>query len=585
MESITKVFSDIVKPYIDKTASTSGDPKTVSYADIVSIKDGAGVLAKDVNIKTEPVQAGSGTPSPDNIRAISGWSSAKVTRTGKNLLNLNRKGTSWSAYSLNMNYDSEGVLTIDGTASETAWIGLSTPGSALLNIPSGNYIFNGVNGGSSTTYQLQIIDRGTTDTADEAIYVIYDGEEIVVPIDSTHKYRVQVVIKSGITLSNVKLYPMIRPVNITDSTFEPYYEEDYTIDLGSTIYGGTLDVTSGVLTVDRVGVDMGSLTWGEVNSRFYALPQTPAKSYNTSDLAGIISSCYQTLAYANQSTMTKSISSYQGYMYVMDSSYSSAVDFTTAVTGQTLVYELATPQVIQLTPTQIRMLAGVNTVYANTGDTQVEYFNASVGNLGEVLGDVQETALNEVTTRAVLGAHNLFPFDLATCKALNTTGTWNNNIYTRNGVEFTVSDDGQVTVSGTASAATGIILNRNFKLNVDSLKIIGCPAGGSNSSYMLEYEQVVSGVTSYTEDYGNGVLLAYNDARTSNALSIIIRNGTAITTPITFKPMICLASDTDPTHQPYAKTNRELTEDIASLKSIVAASSDFADFQTRIANL
>ena len=34
----------------------------------------------------EPVQAGSGDPSPDNVRPISGRTNAKLTRCGKNLL-------------------------------------------------------------------------------------------------------------------------------------------------------------------------------------------------------------------------------------------------------------------------------------------------------------------------------------------------------------------------------------------------------------------------------------------------------------------------------------------------------------------
>lgn len=57
---------------------------------------------------------------------------------------------------------------------------------------------------------------------------------------------------------------------------------------------------------------------------------------------------------------------------------------------------------------------------------------------------------------------------------------------------------------------------------------------------------------------------------------------------LTFYPMLRLASDPDDTYQPYAMTNRELTENkisIEDLKTITAASSDFVDFQTRIAAL
>jgi hypothetical protein len=70
-------------------------------------------------------------------------------------------------------------------------------------------------------------------------------------------------------------------------------------------------------------------------------------------------------------------------------------------------------------------------------------------------------------------------------------------------------------------------------------------------------------------------------------VGITVRNGVTLSNFLV-KPMIRLASDPDDTYQPYAMTNRELTEkkiNIADLKTVVSASSDFADFKTRIASL
>ncbi|MBQ1931107.1 MAG: hypothetical protein II347_03085, partial [Lachnospiraceae bacterium] len=44
-------------------------------------------------------------------------------------------------------------------------------------------------------------------------------------------------------------------------TYDPTANPTATIQLGDTYYGGTLDVTNGVLTVDRAMVDLGTLTW------------------------------------------------------------------------------------------------------------------------------------------------------------------------------------------------------------------------------------------------------------------------------------------------------------------------------------
>jgi hypothetical protein len=64
------------------------DNVSVGPSDIVTVNDASAILAKDITIAIEPVQAGSGDPSPTNVRPISGWTGANVTRTGKNLLPL-----------------------------------------------------------------------------------------------------------------------------------------------------------------------------------------------------------------------------------------------------------------------------------------------------------------------------------------------------------------------------------------------------------------------------------------------------------------------------------------------------------------
>ena len=45
--------------------------------------------------------------------------------------------------------------------------------------------------------------------------------------------------------------------------------------------------------------------------------------------------------------------------------------------GQTLVYELATPQTYQLEPNEIYTLDGVNNVYVDTGNVTVTYIAKS----------------------------------------------------------------------------------------------------------------------------------------------------------------------------------------------------------------
>jgi hypothetical protein len=63
------------------------------------------------------------------------------------------------------------------------------------------------------------------------------------------------------------------------------------------------------------------------------------------------------------------------YIYIKDTSYTSAADFKSAVTGQILAYELATPTTEAVTPTNlpIKSLFGYNHIESSTGDLDITY--------------------------------------------------------------------------------------------------------------------------------------------------------------------------------------------------------------------
>lgn len=66
---------------IDITYYANGILKTVSGSPVV-ITDADGQNAEDVTVHIEPIQSGSGTPSPTNIRPISGMTDINITRLG-----------------------------------------------------------------------------------------------------------------------------------------------------------------------------------------------------------------------------------------------------------------------------------------------------------------------------------------------------------------------------------------------------------------------------------------------------------------------------------------------------------------------
>lgn len=130
---------------------------------------------------------------------------------------------------------------------------------------------------------------------------------------------------------------------------------------------------------------------------------------------------------------------------------------------------------------------------------------------------------------------------------------------TNRGITFDVADDGTITVNTESGGATANEnVNISFTLKKGTYKLTGCPSGGSNTTYRL---YVAAGSNYF--DYGDGVIFTLA-SDTTVTLYCSVLSGAVITTPITFKPMITVPSYNGD-YVPYAKSNRELTEDVAEM--------------------
>ena len=184
--------------------------------------------------------------------------------------------------------------------------------------------------------------------------------------------------------------------------------------------------------------------------------------------------------------------------------------------------------------------------------------NANTYNIGVNTTDIADNA----RTMAKNGAHNLLPLTLEILKANNTLGTWNNNVYTYRGVEFTVNSDLSITINGTATNEGDSLLTCDFiaKANVGYLAN-GTPTGAGHSTWgMFENH---SGGYSYIEPDEDLEVSFSSD--TTVQIVLFVRTGQTCSNK-TFYPMIRLASDPSTEYTPYAMTNRELTEKVAPIE-------------------
>lgn len=364
--------------YAEINAVTSA---TASGA-VASFSDGAEDVPMDsCLVDIEPVQSGSGDPSPSNIRPISGWDTVNVTRTGKNLLAIN--ATSQTTMGLTVVANSDGSITVNGTVNgRNLSFTHQTGAVAPQKMYAGSTItLSGLSGYTINQAYLQLIYMGEDEST---ISIVNYNTAVTYTFTQNATLRgIYLSFRNGTTFTNQTIYPQLE-IGSTATSYEPYVTPtEYPVSLGQTVYGGTLDVVTGVLTVDRAMVDLGSLTWNYVSGSSFNLRSTnnigvvlPA---TISTVPNAISSVYPVRSYSVTSDTDKSLtivfatSAQAGKVWVHDTSYTDATAFKTAMNGVQLVYELATPTTVQLSPTEVKTLLGSNSVWADSGDISVGY--------------------------------------------------------------------------------------------------------------------------------------------------------------------------------------------------------------------
>lgn len=347
----------------DYTASASGNPVetppgTASFDSIQSV--------------LLPVQAGSGDPSPDNVRPITGWTGATLTRCGKNLINLT--------------FAQSGLVIVqnaDGTITATNNTGGNLSGARCEFtgiLPAGTYTIskNDTSGdvflqqNSSEDYSNNI----TTHTFD------YDGVSYLRILCSN--------IKDGSSVT----YKIQLEVGSTATAYEPYQGNTYAADFGQTVYGGTLDWLTGVLTVEWASVQFVPTEIAAYGSAGYSRVSITdmAPTAVTEDLYSICNRFKRQYQWNQDSE----------YYYISDNAcFVFSNRWTTLEEAKTwfadnptiMVYKLATPTTIQLPPATVTALKGANTLHTDADSVSVAYTASG----WEIVNDLSE--INDVSNR------------------------------------------------------------------------------------------------------------------------------------------------------------------------------------------
>ena len=326
----------------------------------------AGLPLKSHKIALTATQSGSGTPSPSNPRPISGYSAINIGNAGVNYLPITAQSTTQVGVTYTVS-DNGIELTNNATSMNDLLV------SSNLNLPDGQFYLTGTPTGAGVNkYRMWV--REVSKTSSTTNYYNDDGNGVLFTVNnSAFTYEVSIRVWSGYG-DGLTFQPMISK-SITD--FVPYVGQSITVQIGSTVYGGTYDAITGILTVTHGVVDLGDLTWVNKTTYFRAgFTQYGAKTpINTLTPFNGFCECYKVSYLSDTTDNIITMETNGTLIYTADSDHASysGADYATYLSGKKLVYELATPTTIQLPPCPIDTLEGVNNIWADTGDTTLQY--------------------------------------------------------------------------------------------------------------------------------------------------------------------------------------------------------------------
>lgn len=204
-----------------------------------------------VKASWEPMQEGTGTPSPENIRPIKGRDSVKVERCGGNVIEF--LSTEDSSSSIKIAVDAEKNITLNGTLAEKGnitigkfrlhWVAGKTYTMYVKKVGGSASLGSGE--GITFAYALFSTDynhffRGDTNSTNLDVYIARD----VALVETELVFMLQCW-RNGTVFNNYKFQIEVVEGTTAPTTYTPYIGQTNTLTLPETVYGGEVDAVSG----------------------------------------------------------------------------------------------------------------------------------------------------------------------------------------------------------------------------------------------------------------------------------------------------------------------------------------------------
>lgn len=395
----------------DEVDFLTNESKTVT-AQPIQIDDGVeGMPVKNLSIAFSPKQAGSGDPSPENIRSITGYDSIKLIRSAKNICGGDRLLESF--------IDNGCAANRVGTDTDgryyTLYAGSAATGKSYIS----SYTFKP---NTQYTFIYSIKKPGSNNVRPNLAFYYTDGTYAAFPVNGTTGKVVRAEVSTeGKTVSSIGGYYAVTDEtklyldesglfegNLATSDFVPYEGETITFPFETTRYGGTIDVLRGkaIITTQHYTFD-GTEAWSVIsgsstNGRFRLTNRPSIVDTNV----GAKCSHYPMTEVTSQTTVVGCMvynggttPETMGYiMFRPDlSQYSTETAWKAFLADQyangtpvQVCYTRKYPIEIDLTPEELSLFSGYNYIYSTGGSrTSIADKNITM-EYGEAIASLDE---------------------------------------------------------------------------------------------------------------------------------------------------------------------------------------------------
>lgn len=330
-----------------------------------------------VKASWEPVQEGTGTPSPENIRPIKGRANVTVERCGDNLLKFPYATSSANRNGLVITSQQDGSITVNGTATVDTWYAINLDIEKRLPMNTPMALSGCPAGGSTKSYYIGLYLGGKwfADSGNGNTDIKFTTQEI--------SSRVEVSIIKGTVCNNLTFYPKIE-VGTTITPYRKYQSSTNTLILPETVYGGEVDAVTGegqetwkTLTLDGTEHWIASDNVVEGMRSYFvpnavAVTDTPIATRSTE-----VCTHYRIIEY--NAGIESALLSGEPYAYIVTNRFDSVEGLKSYLVAQNaagtpvqICYKLATPTPLTATGAQpIPALAGANTILTDADSATV----------------------------------------------------------------------------------------------------------------------------------------------------------------------------------------------------------------------